>query len=50
MKKYITGILLLFFVSVFPVNAEKYGRINTKSEKIQAIDKEIEALLKKGRP
>lgn len=47
MKKYITGILLLFFVSVFPVNAENYGRINTKDEKIQAIDREIEVLLKK---
>lgn len=47
MKKYIMGIILTLFIFAVPVHAEKYGRVNTKAEKIEAIDREIEELLKK---
>lgn len=46
MKKYITSLLVFFLVSVIPAFAE-YGKVHTKEEKIEAIDKQIEELLRK---
>ena len=45
MKKYVTAMLALFLVFVAPAFAE-YGKIHTKQEKIQAIDRQIEELMK----